>query len=1189
MTMNLLDYPRPKGDTGLGFHWFPDHYHYEQRYFNTFVPELKAMGASWLLVLSDGLNTIPDWFLKGLMEQNIEPIIRIYTRFVTFIDQAGLRQACKHYSSLGVHYVHVFNEPNLKVEWAEWNANGLVARFMDYLIPCLETMYSVDGIIPLFTPLSPGGDYWDTSFLKEALAVINQKSKKYLYDKMAVGIHNYAFNKPLTFGKGGSTRWTCARPYQRPTGCEDHTGFYMFEWYDEIVRQRTGRRLPLIGCENGMRLGDADDPRSPAINEALHAERHAAICQMTMSGELPYYFFNNAFWLLAAEDDNYFVKHSWYRPNGDPRLPQSVASLKALPKLKRTLRVDVPNDIRVLMPDGTVKVMRLEQYLRGVLPQEMGSDAPQEALKAQAVAARCFAAYAVAHPRHETAGADVCTEAHCQRWSSQTQTATDQAVTDTEDVVALHGDEVIQAFYFAYCDGHTRNSEDVWSGTLPYCRSVPCVKPYPTLSGHGVGMCQQGAMAMADEGATYVDILQHYYTDVRIVGTDREPVGVWRELGTGYAGWPRPSQDNGLGIHSGLDLSEEALAANVARAEALHLQWVMLAPKTRAELRQAASAYWNKGIMPVVKPVCLVDEEHDFVADAAVLKARSIPVYMQVYNAPESPEQWKSGQVDMKAFASRWLDQAKALVDADAFPGLQVNLLEDLHTVLAEAQMLGLEHLFRHSWFCCHNYGLNRMAQYPYDDINQTGLPIQHPEWEFAGSVDQVNSWRQAGKHPGQSVCDDYHCVLGFLAYAEAFEEELGFVPPIICGEGGWKYGDLTDRRYPKVGDFLHQAHHMAMFAWFRDGVLADGTALPEYLFAICPWILSGDDSAAWYDGPSGTREQTVTAVAGMARFVRGKSPVQIPAPPSEPSEQPSPSPAPRPGVEQEGVEWSMSVQRRPRSDGVRAIAGSFPRTGISLNVSDPWGNSVAAISGSKTEYGPGGFEVPVWTDATFTLRFLDETFQVEVAHEVVLVTFTEKEAESSEGTENTAEAQARPMTERVEATAAQWFPQDLGRHGGLFSSKQLSKAPPRELSSAQQGVKWSMSVEHRPRTDGVRAVAGSFPRAGISVNVCDPWGNSVDAVSGSKTEYGPGGFEVPVWTDAVFTLRFLDETFQVEVAHEVVLLTFTEKADDSTEDPREGDEAQARLVTDWMESTTAEAFLQDLARYEGLFSMERQ
>jgi hypothetical protein len=98
-----------------------------------------------------------------------------------------------------------------------------------------------------------------------------------------------------------------------------------------------------------------------------------------------------------------------------------------------------------------------------------------------------------------------------------------------------------------------------------------------------------------------------------------------------------------------------------------------------------------------------------------------------------------------------------------------------------------------------------------------------------------------------------------------------------------------------------------------------------------------------------------------------------------------------------------------------------------------------------------------------------------------------------------------------------------------------------------------------------------------------------VAAISGSKSEYGPGGFEVPVWADAVFTLRFLDETFQVEVNHEVVVLTFSEKESDSTEESEDGAETQSRLVTDWMESTIAEGFLQDLARYEGVFSVERQ
>lgn len=35
--------------------------------------------------------------------------------------------------------------------------------------------------------------------------------------------------------------------------------------------------------------------------------------------------------------------------------------------------------------------------------------------------------------------------------------------------------------------------------------------------GHGVGLCQEGAMRMAREGRSYTDILHHYYTDVHLV------------------------------------------------------------------------------------------------------------------------------------------------------------------------------------------------------------------------------------------------------------------------------------------------------------------------------------------------------------------------------------------------------------------------------------------------------------------------------------------------------------------------------------------------------------------------------------------------------------------------------------------------------------------------------------------------
>ncbi|NLG26406.1 MAG: SpoIID/LytB domain-containing protein, partial [Chloroflexi bacterium] len=172
-----------------------------------------------------------------------------------------------------------------------------------------------------------------------------------------------------------------------------------------------------------------------------------------------------------------------------------------------------PETLRVLMPDGTVVVMSLEEYLKGVVPAEVPASWPAEALRAQAVAARCYAATRHAHL---DVGADVCTKDHCQVWTSRQYDSTNAAIEATRGVVATYAGQIITAFFSAHCDGHTRNSEDVWKTYLPYCRSVSCPCGFDFLYGHGVGMCQEGSRVLAQQGRTYEEIIKHYYTGVEV-------------------------------------------------------------------------------------------------------------------------------------------------------------------------------------------------------------------------------------------------------------------------------------------------------------------------------------------------------------------------------------------------------------------------------------------------------------------------------------------------------------------------------------------------------------------------------------------------------------------------------------------------------------------------------------------------
>jgi hypothetical protein len=178
-----------------------------------------------------------------------------------------------------------------------------------------------------------------------------------------------------------------------------------------------------------------------------------------------------------------------------------------------------------------VVTLEMDEYLKGVVPREMSNLWPIEALKAQAIAARCYATTHI--DRHASIGGDVCNTVHCQAWSPAHYSQTDDAVDATSGEVARYDDAIISAFYFGHCDGNTRNSEDVWVQALPYCRGVDCECGYTYMYGHGVGMCQRGAQAMAERGATYVEILAHYYTGVtvgagnpRVWGADRYSTSV---------------------------------------------------------------------------------------------------------------------------------------------------------------------------------------------------------------------------------------------------------------------------------------------------------------------------------------------------------------------------------------------------------------------------------------------------------------------------------------------------------------------------------------------------------------------------------------------------------------------------------------------------------------------------------------
>jgi stage II sporulation protein D len=123
-----------------------------------------------------------------------------------------------------------------------------------------------------------------------------------------------------------------------------------------------------------------------------------------------------------------------------------------------------------------VNVVSLEEYLRGVIPNELSPLAfPQiEAHKAQAVAARTWA---LAHlGDYSSKGYDVCATQACQVYRGQAteQPLSDQAVEQTRGIVATWRGRPIHAYYTSTCGGHTEDGDTIFNDRAPYLRGVVC-------------------------------------------------------------------------------------------------------------------------------------------------------------------------------------------------------------------------------------------------------------------------------------------------------------------------------------------------------------------------------------------------------------------------------------------------------------------------------------------------------------------------------------------------------------------------------------------------------------------------------------------------------------------------------------------------------------------------------------------
>lgn len=226
----------------------------------------------------------------------------------------------------------------------------------------------------------------------------------------------------------------------------------------------------------------------------------------------------------------------------------------------------------VLVP---VITMDLETAVASVVYAESFPGTPIEALKAQAVVTRSY--FVAGGGRHTDF--DFCDLTHCQflREAPPPGNPAALAAEATRDLIITFQKKPVAAMFTRSCAGHTLTPADIGisSGAYPYfsvmcdfCHKNPArwsrrisSKDAVTLSdhheagrlalgrrlgwnavpsnsftmhesgsevvlegvgqGHGVGLCQRGARAMAEEGADFRKIIDHYFPDTRLGHTNQ--------------------------------------------------------------------------------------------------------------------------------------------------------------------------------------------------------------------------------------------------------------------------------------------------------------------------------------------------------------------------------------------------------------------------------------------------------------------------------------------------------------------------------------------------------------------------------------------------------------------------------------------------------------------------------------------
>jgi len=291
-----------------GLYYSPEAGPYRQADLEAYLPILQSIGAGWLVLRSTANRAVPEDFITGLLEADIQPFIHLAPALDVPLEE--VQPLLRAYARWGVRHVALFDRPNRRAVWGRaWASPDLPARFLDAFQPLAEAALA-EGLTPFFPPLEPGGDYWDLAFLRAALEGLQRRAPD-VAERLALSALAWSEGKPLDWGAGGPEIWPQAQPYYTPAESQDHRGFRIFDWYAAEARAALGRVPDLFLVGMGSRYGREPEDEVTAKNQA--------IATRFWENALPEHVAGGAFWVLTAPADHPEAAAAWMSPTGKPR------------------------------------------------------------------------------------------------------------------------------------------------------------------------------------------------------------------------------------------------------------------------------------------------------------------------------------------------------------------------------------------------------------------------------------------------------------------------------------------------------------------------------------------------------------------------------------------------------------------------------------------------------------------------------------------------------------------------------------------------------------------------------------------------------------------------------------------------------------------------------------------------------